>query len=121
MRSCPLSHDGSIFMWKFILKPELDQQKQDELDDHGSKPSSRHTHIIHRKLIQRASMNIDINTLPYLARGRYQLEAKHYFHKHAAAKVHSCSMHKGKHASLLVVGFENGVFGLYEMPDFNQI
>jgi periodic tryptophan protein 2 len=35
------------------------------------------------------------------------------------AKVNCASYHPS--SNLLVVGFSNGLFGLYELPEFNQI
>jgi periodic tryptophan protein 2 len=35
------------------------------------------------------------------------------------AKLNCASYHA--ETNLLVVGFSNGLFGLYEMPDFNEI
>ena len=46
----------------------------------------------------------------------WELKAKHFFHQ-ISVKVKSCAFQN----NLLVVGFNNGVFGLWELPDFNQI
>ena len=49
---------------------------------------------------------------------RWRIIERHYFLQHNA-KVTCATFHA--ETSLLVVGFSNGVFGMYEMPDFNQI
>ncbi|MBA0587545.1 periodic tryptophan protein 2 [Gossypium raimondii] len=51
----------------------------------------------------------------YLNGGKWELLRKDCFMQ-APAKVTACDYHKG--LDLVVVGFSNGVFGLYQMPDF---
>lgn len=51
----------------------------------------------------------------YLSRGKWELLRKDCFMQ-APAKLTACDYHKG--LDLVVVGFSNGVFGLYQMPDF---
>ncbi|GAB4842053.1 U3 snoRNP protein [Ancistrocladus abbreviatus] len=50
-----------------------------------------------------------------LHRLKWELLKKDYFMQ-APAKLTACDYHKG--LDLVVVGFSNGVFGLYQMPDF---
>ncbi|XP_010033925.3 periodic tryptophan protein 2 [Eucalyptus grandis] len=50
-----------------------------------------------------------------LHRGKWELLRKDGFMQQQA-RVTSCDYHRG--LDLLVVGFSNGVFGLYQMPDF---
>ncbi|KAK3411024.1 hypothetical protein EUGRSUZ_J03040 [Eucalyptus grandis] len=50
-----------------------------------------------------------------LHRGKWELLRKDGFMQQQA-RVTSCDYHRG--LNLLVVGFSNGVFGLYQMPDF---
>lgn len=49
---------------------------------------------------------------------RWRIADRHYFMQNNAyvtcAAYHAAS-------DILVVGFSNGIFGLYELPDFNQI
>lgn len=49
---------------------------------------------------------------------RWRIVQKNYFMQ-TGAKVKCASLHAK--SNLLVVGFSNGLFGLYEMPDFNSI
>lgn len=49
---------------------------------------------------------------------RWRIAERHYFLQNNA-KVKCAAFHA--ESNLLVAGFSNGVFGLYEMPEFNQI
>ncbi|XP_010537974.1 PREDICTED: periodic tryptophan protein 2 homolog [Tarenaya hassleriana] len=51
----------------------------------------------------------------HLHRGKWVLLRKDGFNQ-ASAKVTACDYHRG--LDMVVVGFSNGVFGLYQMPDF---
>ena len=48
----------------------------------------------------------------------WRITKKDYFLQNNA-KVNCASFHPS--SNLLVVGFSNGLFGLYELPEFNQI
>jgi len=49
---------------------------------------------------------------------RWRISDRHYFMQNNA-HVNCAAFHAG--SNLLVVGFSNGLFALYELPDFNQI
>jgi periodic tryptophan protein 2 len=49
---------------------------------------------------------------------RWRITERHYFLQNSA-KVNCAAYHAD--SNLLVAGFSNGVFGLYEMPEFNMI
>ncbi|KAI9828417.1 MAG: hypothetical protein M1832_002845 [Thelocarpon impressellum] len=49
---------------------------------------------------------------------QWRILERHYFMQ-KDAKVNCAAFHAS--SSLMVVGFSSGVFGIYEMPDFNQI
>jgi periodic tryptophan protein 2 len=49
---------------------------------------------------------------------RYKAHEKHYFNQNNS-KVTCAEFHAGK--AILAVGFDNGIFGIYEMPDFVNI
>lgn len=51
----------------------------------------------------------------YLCRGKWELLRKDCFNQ-APAKVSTCDYHRG--LDMVVIGFSNGVFGLYQMPEF---
>jgi len=48
---------------------------------------------------------------------KWKLENR--FFERSFGKLISCSFHQP--SGLLILGFSSGVFGLYEMPDFNMI
>ena len=52
------------------------------------------------------------------ARAHWRLKEKHFF-KQNHAKVTCCTFHQP--TSLLVVGFDSGIFGLYEMPSATNV
>jgi periodic tryptophan protein 2 len=49
---------------------------------------------------------------------RWRIVERHYFHQNNAS-LRCAAFHA--EAGLLVAGFSNGLFGLYELPDFNMI
>ena len=49
---------------------------------------------------------------------QWRILDRHYFMQNNA-KVNCAAFHA--ESNLIVVGFSTGVFGLYEMPEFNQI
>ena len=49
---------------------------------------------------------------------RWRISKRHYFLQNNAHLT--CAAFHTK-SNLLVAGFSNGLFGLYELPDFNQI
>lgn len=53
--------------------------------------------------------------------GEYKLLSKHLFKMNATevGRVRSCTFHRG--AALLVVGFTNGSFGIYEVPSMTSV
>ena len=56
--------------------------------------------------------------VPALARGVWGIGKKHYFMQRGA-KLSAADFHKG--TGVLVVGFSNGLFELYQLPEFQQI
>lgn len=64
---------------------------------------------------KRKKMDVEDDDEGYLSRGRWELLRKDGFMQ-GSAKVTACDYHRG--LDMVVVGFSNGVFGLYQMPDF---
>lgn len=52
------------------------------------------------------------------ANPQWRINERHYF-KQSNARAKSAAYHI--QSNLLVVGFSNGIFGLYELPGFNMI
>ena len=94
-----VSRDGAVFVWKG--KKEISAEDSDTEVPIVDGPSTNTSDIDH--------------TIAYT---RWGIADKHYFNQ-AGTKVVCCTFHP--HTSLLIVGFSTGVFGLWEMPDFNSI
>lgn len=60
----------------------------------------------------------DSDTMEDIAEARWRIVKKDYFMQNDA-KVNCATFHAP--SNLLVVGFSNGLFGLYDLPDFNPI
>ncbi|KAJ8643228.1 hypothetical protein MRB53_004976 [Persea americana] len=132
-----LSREGAIFSWSFNgREPNLHEERRrlGNSEGHMSDPPSPGTPE------QRPSLNPDENVesgnesnkrkdfdgirdglneeecdeLP-LHRGKWEMLRKDFFTQ-APAKLTACDYHRD--LDMVVVGFSNGVFGLYQMPDF---
>lgn len=123
-----ISRDGALFSWGC---PDVDS-RLDELehsDEEMAQPPSPGTpekmeeggaiiegNVKKRKEFDGKGSNlIDEESEFFLHRIKWELLKKDYFMQ-APAKVAACDYHRG--LDLAVVGFSNGVFGLYQMPDF---
>lgn len=67
---------------------------------------------------QRASMNGEIDSMENDTPSKWRIVQRQYFMQQNA-KVKCAAYHS--ESNLLVAGFSNGLFGLYELPDFNMI
>nr|GMD32397.1 periodic tryptophan protein 2 homolog [Ipomoea batatas] len=121
-----VSRDGAIFSWGYS---ETDE-KFDEMDCDVSEPESPGTpeqrqaeneevdynsNAKKRKNFDGKDKNLDEEKGPWLHRLKWELLKKDYFMQ-TPAKLTACDYHRG--LDMVVVGFSNGVFGLYQMPDF---
>jgi periodic tryptophan protein 2 len=112
-----VSKDGAIFTWNLIEGNE---------DNDTSPPPSPGTP--EQQVEQNEAMELDggsrkrknsgelekSDTTP-LHLAKWKLEEKHFFMQ-SPAKLTACDYHR--ELDMVVVGFSNGVFGLYQMPDF---
>ncbi|KAJ3056133.1 hypothetical protein HK097_007965 [Rhizophlyctis rosea] len=89
--------DGALFVWNLEEKIRRDA----EMNDGGGKKR--------RKGVD----GQEIRTI-----SKWLASEKHYFNQ-SAAKVTCVSFHAP--SNLLVVGFNSGIFGIWELPDFNNI
>ena len=89
--------DGALFVWNLEEKIRRDA----EMNDGAGKKR--------RKGID----GQEIRTI-----SKWRASEKHYFNQNAA-KVTCVSFHAP--SNLLVVGFNSGIFGIWELPDFNNI
>ena len=86
-----ISKDGAVFQWAYLRDPNAPGPIEDE-DVEDVVDDDTHM--------------------------RWRIAERHYFLQNNA-KVNCVAYHAD--SNLLVAGFSNGVFGLYEMPEFNMI
>jgi periodic tryptophan protein 2 len=87
-----LSKDGALFRWEYTEKPGDESESEDENEDESENNES---------------------SKPM----SWRITAKNFFH--ADSKVRSAAFNSK--TNLLVVGFYNGEFRIYELPDFNLV
>ncbi|GFR41863.1 hypothetical protein Agub_g2644, partial [Astrephomene gubernaculifera] len=87
-------------------QPQQQQQQQDGVKDAAA--TAR----------QQDGATTSSSPFPSLAGGKWYLSRKHYFHQRGA-RVSSYDHHSP--SGLLAVGFSNGVFDLYQLPDFDNL
>ncbi|KAK4479702.1 hypothetical protein RD792_015233 [Penstemon davidsonii] len=121
-----LSRDGAIFSWGYSDNddeskdmggdfsepdsPGTPQQKQG-LDGEGVNEGN----FKKRKDLDSKNDNLEEENGVSLHKMKWKLLKKDFFMQ-APAKLAACDYHKG--LDMVVVGFSNGVFALYQMPDF---
>ncbi|TPX59936.1 hypothetical protein PhCBS80983_g02148 [Powellomyces hirtus] len=92
-----VGRDGALFEWN--MKSEMEDQHDDAEESNRNKK---------RKTGDEVKPHVK----------RWRTAARHYFMQNHA-KVVSAAFHAG--SNLLVVGFTSGIFGIWELPDFNNI
>ncbi|CAH9147069.1 unnamed protein product [Cuscuta epithymum] len=121
-----LSRDGALFSWGYsetdeesgeldsdISEPEppsTPEQKQTQNEEVDNNVGSKK-----RKGVYGKDKDLGKEKGSWLHTQKWELLKKDYFMQ-APAKVTACDYHRG--LNMLVAGFSNGVFGLYQMPDF---
>ncbi|KAA8541879.1 hypothetical protein F0562_023031 [Nyssa sinensis] len=121
-----LSRDGSVFSWSYSgidgkvdgvggegsepPSPGTPEQRPDQIDE-----SNFNDNVKKRKNFDAGESILEEESEGLLHRGKWELLKKDYFMQ-APAKLTACDYHRA--LDLVVVGFSNGVFGLYQMPDF---
>ncbi|GAA5878597.1 hypothetical protein JCM16303_002136 [Sporobolomyces ruberrimus] len=98
-----VSRDGAVFTWS---------KKQDEDQDSNDEDSDEETAF---GLVPSTSSGPVDNSIPNT---RWGIQDRNYFLQ-SGSKVTSTTFHPA--SNLLVVGFSNGVFGLWEMPSFTSV
>ncbi|XP_031265201.1 periodic tryptophan protein 2 [Pistacia vera] len=109
-----IARDCYIFSWGY----SGNDGKIDEISEEGSEPPSPGTpgkESDGKKRKDFDGKDGDLCEEEYLHKQKWELLRKDDFPQ-APAKLTACDYHKG--LDMLVVGFSNGVFGLYQMPDF---
>lgn len=121
-----LSRDGAIFSWGY----NGSDAKVEEMEGDFSEPDSPGTpeqrlgpneedanevNLTKRKDFDAKDDELDEENGLLLHKSKWELLKKDFFMQ-APAKLTACDYHKG--LNMVVVGFSNGVFALYQMPDF---
>ncbi|KAJ3340014.1 hypothetical protein HDU93_007563 [Gonapodya sp. JEL0774] len=108
-----VSKDGAFFIWEEDTDVGIKTEDVDSLPTQAKRPRA----AIVGEAADRTLHNGKSapQTLP---KRLFKIVARHYFNQNHA-KVQSVEFHKK--SGLLVVGFSSGVFGLWEVPDFNNI
>ncbi|KAL5729517.1 U3 snoRNP protein [Ranunculus cassubicifolius] len=121
-----LSRNCFIFTWNFIESDDL-QEKERVFDPPSpgtpeQTPSGVSLDIVvseankkRKNFDEDDGDNFEKEIEFALHKGKWELMKKDNFGQ-APAKLTACDYHRG--LDLVVVGFSNGVFGLYQMPDF---
>lgn len=119
-----LSRDGAIFSWGY----NDSDSKSKDMETDFSEPDSPGTpkqgpngedgnevNLKKRKDLDAKDDEIDGKNGPSLHKMKWELLKKDFFMQ-APSKLTACDYHKG--LEMVVVGFSNGVFALYQMPSF---
>ena len=116
-----VSQDAAVFVWKWTERSELSAEllaDDEDADMPGtgatSALKSRVRHAVPNPAADADGASGGMSVL----HGEWELQSKHFF-KQDHAQVCSTAFHRGN--NLLVIGFSSGVFGLYEVPDCNNI
>mmetsp|Transcript_16767 Transcript_16767/g.32649 ORF Transcript_16767/g.32649 Transcript_16767/m.32649 type:complete len:904 (-) Transcript_16767:267-2978(-) len=106
-----LSKDGSLIVWRWEWTP---------LGEDGGDMSEEDSEEEGNKRAEKARQTLESDKSPPLSikLGEWQREARHFVQRDHA-KVHSVALQRSK--NILVVGFDNGVFSLFEMPDATHL
>lgn len=119
-----LSRDGAIFSWGYSSDgANLNQMEEDssEPESPGTPDQGQHgkessdVNLKKRKDFDANDDEPDEHDGLSLHKKKWGLLKKDFFMQ-APSKLTACDYHKG--LDLVVVGFSNGVFALYQMPDF---
>ncbi|PON89397.1 Periodic tryptophan protein [Trema orientale] len=120
-----VARDCFMFSWAFKANEvEFDEMKVEtseppspgtpDRDSEGNLEGDDTGNLKKRKDYDGKDSNLDEEG-GYLRKGKWELLRKDNFGQ-APAKLTACDYHRG--LDMVVVGFSNGVFGLYQMPDF---
>jgi periodic tryptophan protein 2 len=125
-----VSRDGALFEWKLepgqeMAGPSGQRRGEEETAEEGPEAAGRETGDGDSAEAGPSSSGQgpaaggapwDSRRRPR-GRGNWTLEGKHFFHQ--AAKLTCADYHSG--LNILVAGFSNGIFGLYQLPDFSTL
>lgn len=107
VRVYSVSRDGAIFTWNLDQSSDFDEPLSPGTPEQGAS-------IDDLENFSRKRKNSEENEIP-LNKGKWELAKKDLFMQ-APARLTACDYHN--ELDMVVVAFSNGVFGLYQMPDF---
>ena len=112
-RAFTVARDGYMFSWGYSGN---DVEAEESLfPDTPERADESDIDIKKRKEYEGRGREDEDEEEEYMHRGKWVLLRKDGFNQ-GSAKVTACDYHQG--LDMVVVGFSNGVFGLYQMPDF---
>nr|CAD1824141.1 unnamed protein product [Ananas comosus var. bracteatus] len=122
-----ISRDGAIFTWNLDQSRDFDDSKGSISDPPSpGTPEQRPSRVNpdddfmeldnsnRKRKISSETVDAEESETP-LHRAKWELQKKDFFMQ-SPAKLTACDYHR--ELDMVVVGFSNGVFGLYQMPDF---
>lgn len=112
-RAYTLSRDGALFSWGYKSSDEVEMLDPPSPGTPEQGPGDEN--VKKRKRLANGESGLDEESGDLLHKETWELLKKDFFMQ-APAKLTACDYHRG--LDLVVVGFSNGVFGLYQMPDF---
>lgn len=117
-----ISRDGAIFSWGYSeMDGNFDEQAEPESPGTPEKGQGNNaegnsgSRVKKRKSFDGKDGTLDVEHKFQLHRLKWELIRKDFFMQ-APAKLTACDYHGG--LDMVVVGFSDGVFRLYQMPDF---
>ncbi|CAI9753650.1 unnamed protein product [Fraxinus pennsylvanica] len=118
-----LSRDGAIFSWGYSVNDVKTGRNDSEPESPGTPEQTQGEdgegenvgNSLKRKDYDGKNDNFDDLDSFSLQKMKWELLKKDFFMQ-SPAKLITCDYHRG--LDMVVVGFSNGVFGLYQMPDF---
>ncbi|RLN47576.1 hypothetical protein BBJ29_005926 [Phytophthora kernoviae] len=109
-----VARDGGAYEWKYKL-PDVETITSDESDDDEDEEESDEDTGNKRK----RKLPEEKEPVPEIARATKWYTCQKHVFKMDFAKVLCCTFHSS--TGILVAGFGNGTFGLYELPSFVNI
>ncbi|KAK4735995.1 hypothetical protein R3W88_010256 [Solanum pinnatisectum] len=120
-----ISRDGAIFSWGYSemdgnfdepsLASEPESPGTPEQGQGNNAEGDSDSRVKKRKNFDGKDDTLDLDDRFQLHKLKWELIKKDFFMQ-APAKLTACDYHRG--LDMAVVGFSNGIFGLYQMPDF---
>lgn len=117
-RAYSVSRDGAIFTWDLFestdnMDIDLDPVSPDTKNQNLDADDHDNNLIIKFESPAAKKKNFEDEDAP--SKPSWRLRKKNFFMQ-APARLTACDYHR--ELDMVVVGFSNGVFGLYQMPDF---